>query len=116
MEHIAKQRTKGFEAIDGRGLEADGARVLVVAPDGRHLADLESESRSLDQDLRVEDEVVAILEEWDRFEKASRVRPVAGVVFGQLESEYPVLGSRQEPVAEALPPRHAGLRRIQTEP
>src|SRR5690348_2669861 len=106
MQHIAKQRAERLQAIDRRSLEADRARVLVVAADGGHLADLETEGRGLDEDLRVEDEVVAVLEKRDRLEEASRVRAVARVIFGELQAKDPVLGGRQEAVAQALPPRH----------
>jgi len=41
----------------------------VVAADGGNLTDLEAEGGRLDQDLRVKDDVVAVLENRNRLEK-----------------------------------------------
>ena len=60
----------------------------MVAADRGHLADLETKRRRLDQHLRVENEIVAVLEKGDCLEKTPRIRAVAGVVFGETQPEH----------------------------
>src|SRR5213593_3672057 len=74
MQHIACQRGERLQPINRRGAEAHRARVGVVAADRRDLTDLEPESRSLDEHLRVENEVVAVLEKRDRLQEAPSTR------------------------------------------
>src|SRR5207249_4284705 len=84
-----EQRAKRLQPVDGRGLEADRARVRVVATDRRNLADLEPERRRLNQNLSVENEVVAVLKKRNRLEEAARVGTVARVIFGEFKPEHP---------------------------
>src|SRR6267143_1980658 len=114
MRDVPGERAQSLESIDSRGLEADRAGVRVVFADRRNLADPETKGRGLDQHLRVEDEVVAVLEKRDRFEKTTRVGAIAGVILGQVQTEHAIFGPGQEAIADALPPGHAGLRRIET--
>src|SRR5260370_42034331 len=99
MYHVSGQSRKRFQAVDGRRAKAHRARVRVVLPDRRHLSDLEAESRSLDQHLCVEDEIVAVLEERNRFEEPTRIGAIAGVVLGEVETKDAILSRSQEPVA-----------------
>src|ERR1700740_2335200 len=65
----------------------------------------------LDQDLLVEDKFVGVQPERDLFENPAAIRAVAGVIFGQLQSESPIFKGSQEFVSQELPPRHALLHR-----
>jgi len=49
----------------------------------------------LDEHLRVEHEVIAVLEKWNRLEEAPRIRAVTGVVLGKFGAGQGVLGQRQ---------------------
>src|SRR5258708_5941940 len=88
----------------------------MIFADRRNLADSETKGCGLDQHLRVEDEVVAVLEKRNRLEKTTRVSAIPGVKLGQVQAEHAVLGPGQEAIADALPPRHAGLRRVEAKP
>src|SRR5713226_1447506 len=116
MDDIPDERPERFQSVDRRRPEARRAGVCVVAADRRHLANLEAESRSLDQHLRVEHEVIAVLEKWNRLEESTRVGPVPGVVLREMQTKDTVFCCGQEPIAEPLPPGHACTRRVQTEP
>src|ERR1700682_743335 len=116
MSDVPGERGQRLQPIHSRGPEADRARILVVLADGGHLADLEPEGRRLDEDLRVEDEVIAVFEKWDRLEEAARVGAVAGVKLGQVKAKDAIFGGGQETIADALPPRHACFCRVQAEP
>src|ERR1700682_6541324 len=104
MGHLPGKRSQRLEAVDSRGRKADRACVCVVLADRRHLADLESKRGGLDEHLRVEDEIVAVLEKWDCLEEASRICAVAGVVLGQVQPKHSVLGGGQEAIADPFPP------------
>src|SRR5229473_4190598 len=80
------------------------------------VSDLETESRRLDEHLRIKHEVVAVLQERNRLQKSARVSAVSGVIFGEVQAEYAILGAGQEPVAKSLPPGHSRLGWIQAEP
>ena len=71
MGDVGPERTQRLEPVNRRRPEAHGARIVVIATYGRHFADLETKSCRLDQDLGVEHEVVAVLEEWNRLQKSS---------------------------------------------
>src|ERR1700730_18113163 len=116
MRHVASKRRQRLQSIHGRGPEADRARVPVVLADRGDLADLETKCRGLNQHLRVEDEVVAVLKKWNRLEKSARICAITSVVLGYMQPEHAVLGCRKEAIADALPPRHAGLRRVYAQP
>ena len=88
----------------------------MVSTDRGHFSDFEAECRGLDEHLGVEDKVIAVLEKRNRFQESPRVGAIASVVLGQAESEHAVLRRGQESVPEPLPPRHAGLGRIQSKP
>ena len=88
----------------------------MVAPDRRHLSDLETERRRLDQDLGVKDEVIAVLQKRNGFEKSPRIGAITGVVLRQMEAKDLVLRRGQKAVSEPLPPWHAGFGRIQSQP
>src|SRR5216684_809045 len=108
MRHVPEERGQRFESVHRRSPEVDRTRILVVLPDGRDLADPEAKGRRLDQHLRVEYEVVAVLEKGNRFEKLPRVGAISGVVFREVKSEHAILGGSQKAIAQSLPPWHAG--------
>src|SRR4029077_495220 len=84
--------------------------------DCRYLSDLETESRRLDQHLRIKHKVVAVLKERNRLQESARISAVSRVIFGEVEAKDAILGAGQEPVAESLPPGHPRFGRIQAEP
>src|ERR1700675_1085968 len=100
MADASAQGTESLQAVNGRGAEADRARILVILADRRHLTDLEPKGGSLDQHLRIEDEVVAVFQEWNRFEEPPRVRAIAGVELREVQTEHAVLGCGQEAVSD----------------
>src|SRR6202521_1194572 len=108
MADIPGKRGQGLQPVHARGGEGARACVLVILADRGDLADLEPEGGRLDEDLRVEDEVVAVLEKWNRFKKAARVGAVAGVELRQAQAEHAILGRGQKAIPDALPPGHAG--------
>src|ERR1700687_250259 len=116
MRDVASKCRQRLQSIHGRGPEADRARILVVLADRGDLADLETECRGLNQHLRVEDEVVAVLKKWNRLKKSPRICAITGVVLGYVQPEHAVLGSGMVALAVALTPRHAGLRRVYAQP
>src|SRR4029077_13969373 len=88
----------------------------MIFADCRYLSDLETESRRLDQHLRVKHKVVAVLKERNRLQESARVSAVSRVIFGEVQTEDAILGPGQKTVAEALPPGHSRFGRIQAEP
>src|SRR6202165_6158211 len=116
MADVPGQRAKRLQPVPGRGRKADRACVLVILADRGDLADLKPESAALDERLRLEDEVVAVLEKWNRFKKAARVGAVAGVELRQVQAEHAILGRGQKAIPDALPPGTAGLGGVHAEP
>src|SRR5713226_5570827 len=103
MDHVSGESGQRFQSVDSRRTKAHRAGVRVVLPDRRHLSNLEAECRGLDQNLRVEDEVIAIFEERNRLEETTRVGAIPGVEFGKVQAEDAILRRGQETVAEPLP-------------
>ena len=64
----------------------------MVLPDRGNLADPEAKGRGLDQDLGVEDEVIAVLEKRDRLEEASLIGAIAGMELLKVQPQNAVLG------------------------
>src|ERR1700687_1175927 len=116
MSDVPGERAQRLERVDSRTLEADRACVGVIFADRRNLSNSKTEGRGLDQHLRVEDEVVAVLEKRNRLKETTRVGAVTGVILGQVQAEHTIFGTCQEAIADALPPRHAGLRGVETQP
>src|SRR5260370_29691473 len=109
MDHVSDKGRERFQSVDSRRTKGHRAGVRVVLPDRRLLSDLETERRSLDQYLCIEDEVVAVLEERNRFEERTGIGAIAGVVLGEVQTKDAILRRSQEPVAQPLPPGHACL-------
>ena len=72
-----------------------------------HVAEAEAEVDRLHQELRVEDEVVGVALERDRFQHFAAVDAEAAVEVAEVLAEGHVLERRQGAVGEVLPPRHA---------
>src|SRR5260370_23426443 len=111
MDDVSNQSRQSFQSVNRRRDKARRAGVGVILADRRHLSNLETESRRLDEHLRVKHEVVAVLQERNRLQKSARVSPVPGVIFGEVQTENAILRSVQEPAAKPLPPGHYRLGR-----
>src|SRR3982075_1903154 len=116
MDHVSGQCTQRLQAVDRRRSKAHRAGVRVVLPNRRYFSDLETKRGGLDQHLRIEDEVVAVFEERNRLEEATRIGAVTRVVLGKMQAKDAILRRGQEPVAQSLPPWHARLRGIEAQP
>src|SRR5260370_7983742 len=102
MDDVSNQSRQSFQSVNRRREKDGRAGVGVVLADRRHLSDLETESRRLDEHLRVKHEVVAVLQERNRLQKSARVSAVSRVIFGEVQAQNTVLGAGQEPVANSL--------------
>ena len=70
------------------------------------LGDAEALVLELDDDVRIEVEVVGHLREVDPRQGVQAVRPVAAVELGQAHAQSPVGVARQDLVADQLIERH----------
>jgi hypothetical protein len=117
VEEIAGHDPQRRQAIHDAALEADRARLLEVAGRDADLADPSTHASGdhLGDELLVEHEVIAVEAIWDRLEEVTAVCPEAGVVFGQVQPERPVLEDREPAIGEELPAGHAPGERVAEE-
>src|SRR5262249_46953062 len=112
VEPVLAHRLERLDAVLGATAEVDLAGLVEVPHRHRHVAQAEPEVDRLHQELRVEDEVVAVALEGNRFENLAAVDAEAAVELAEVLPEHEVLERRQAAVADVLPPRHAALERL----
>jgi hypothetical protein len=101
-----------LDGVAGGGAERDAARLGEVARRHRHVAQPQPEVDRLHQELRVEDEVVAVGLEGHRLEHAPAVGAKAAVPVAEVLAGEQVLDQRQPAVGQVLDPRHAAGQRL----
>jgi hypothetical protein len=101
-----------LHGVAGGGAERDAARLGEVARRHRHVAQPQPEVDRLHQELRVEDEVVAVGLEGHRLEHAPAVGAKAAVPVAEVLPGEQVLDQRQPAVGQVLDPRHAAGQRL----
>ena len=85
------------------------ADLVAVEGRNRHLFDAKAARLELNDDLRVEVEVVRVLLEGKMSERGHREGAIAGVELGQVHAEHRVFGPRQNAIADELIQGHAAF-------
>src|SRR6266851_7228347 len=112
---ILKRRADDAQAVLHAASEIDRRRFGKVARGAADLADVEPEPDGLHEHLIIENEVVGILLERQRLEKAARKGAIAGVVLRQFVPEQQIFDSRQDAVGNVFPDRHPAGQRADAE-
>src|SRR5262249_44391561 len=92
--------------------ERDARGIRGVAYRHGHVAESIAEVDALNEELRVEDEIVRVHQEWDRLEHLAPVAAQPAVKVAQVLSERDVLEDRQPAICDVLPDWHAALERL----
>src|SRR5579883_636826 len=90
------------ETVPHAPLEVDAARLGKVTHRYRDIAQAEAEANSLDQQLRIEDEVIRVSFKWNAFQHRTAIDSETAVEITEVLSQRDVLDSGQEPVAQVL--------------
>ena len=110
-DRVEQRRDRRPERVGHVGDASSRRDLVAVVGRDRHLGDPMSTPRQLDQDLRVEVQIVGVELEWNRAQRTRRVRAVAAVDVAEPPSEQPRLDRREHPVRESTQPRHSAVGR-----
>ena len=94
-------------AVSATTFEIDARGFLEITHGHGHIAETKTEVNGLDQELRIEDEVVGISLERHRFEHLTAIDSEARVKIAEVLAQGEVLEACQSTVGDILPRRHA---------
>lgn len=101
-----------LEPVHDRSAKANTAGFIEIPHRNGHVADLESEVDALEQELRIENEVVAVALEGNGFEHGAGVGAEAAVPFAKILTGHDVFHERESAVHEILDGRHVAAKRL----
>src|SRR2546428_5195670 len=112
VQAILEEASKDSKPVAHGGQKANLVRLRAIVSRNLDFSYPEFLFLELDQNLRVEMEVIRAAFEGDLLQGFARIGPESGVVFGELHSQRPVFDSGEELVPEKLVQRHTALQRM----
>src|SRR4029079_18648334 len=116
MEKPQDERPERQYRILGRSSQRDAARFIEVAYRNWDVADAKAEMHALQEELRIEHEVVTVGFKRDGLEHFAVIRAKSTVLFSKILPGESVLDDRETAIREILRPGHLTGERLATSP
>src|SRR6185503_9135253 len=112
VQEVAGQQGQYAKAVNHARVKARARGFLEISGWYGNFFDPKPEVDCLNQHLLIENKIVGVEQKRNLLQDASIESPIAGMIFGKILSQSPVLNRRQHPIAQEFPPGHPLLHDI----